>query len=139
MSTNRRLIEDFYYKVWNAGDEKTAHRILAPHLAFRGSTGPSKSGVAEFLDYVRLIRNALGNYECVIDELVTEGDRSFAKMIFRGIHVGTLFGVEPTGQQIEWAGAALFRIHDAQISHIWVLGDVDSLKNQLGLVEEISP
>ena len=136
---NRRLVEDFYFRVWNAGDEETARRILAPELEFRGSTGPSKSGVDQFLDYVRLIRGALDEYRCVIEELVTEGDRSFARMRFQGRHTGRFFGVEPTGRPVAWAGAALFRIADGRIRSIWVLGDVDGLKQQLGLAEPTPP
>src|SRR5262249_4553551 len=107
---NRSLVEEFYGKVWNQGDEEVARRILSSDLRFRGSTGPVKSGVEEFLGYVRLIRGALSRYECVIEELVSEGERSFARMLFRGIHTGRFFGVAPTGREIAWAGAALFGI-----------------------------
>src|SRR5262249_32601689 len=100
---NRNLVEDFYFKVWNQGDEDVARRILAPDLQFRGSTGPMKSGVDDFLGYVRLIRGVLSRYECVIEELVTEGDRTFAKMLFRGVHTGRFFGVAPTGREVGWA------------------------------------
>jgi predicted ester cyclase len=118
-------VEEFYFKVWNLGDEEVARRILAPELQFRSSTGPTRAGVEEFLSYVRLIRTALSDYECVIEDFVSEGDRSFAKMLFRGIHTGRFFGVAPTGRQISWVGAALFRFREGRIGAIWVWGDVD--------------
>jgi steroid delta-isomerase-like uncharacterized protein len=139
LSVNRSLVEDFYFKVWNRCDEECARRILASDLQFRGSTGPTKSGIEDFLAYVRLIRRALSEYECVIEDMVTEDDRSFAKMLFRGRHVERFFGVDPTGREITWAGAALFQIRERRISSIWVLGDVDGLKRQLGLAEQIHP
>ena len=136
----RQLIEDFYYKIWNTGDEETAHRILASDLTFRGSTGAVKSGVPQFLDYVRLIRTALSEYECVIDTIVSEeGQQSFAKMLFRGRFTGEFFGVTPSGEIVEWAGAALFHFEDGKINSLWVLGDVDNLKVQLGLAKTIAP
>jgi steroid delta-isomerase-like uncharacterized protein len=139
MDSNQKLIEDFYNKIWNSGDETTAHRILAPNFRFRGSTGPTKSGVEEFLDYVRLIRDALSEYDCVIETIVTENQQSFAKMLFRGRHTGQFFGVAPSGRVIEWAGAALFHFERGQIDALWVLGDVDHLKSQLGLSKQIAP
>jgi predicted ester cyclase len=139
MPESTALIEDFYYEVWNRGDEEVARRILAPDLAFRASTGPVRSGVGQFIDYVRLIRGALSHYECVIEDLVTEDDRAFAKMLFRGRHTGRFFGVDPTGREIAWAGAALFRVAGGKIASIWVLGDVDGLKTQLGLARPVAP
>jgi steroid delta-isomerase-like uncharacterized protein len=139
LPANRSLVEEFYFKVWNRGDEGAARRILAPDLRFRSSTGPTKTGVEEFLSYVRLIRSALSDYECLIEDLVSDGDRSFAKMLFRGIHTGQFFGVAPTGREVSWAGAALFCFRDGRIWNIWVLGDVDGLKRQLGLAQEIAP
>ncbi len=139
MKTNRKLVEDFYYKIWNEGNEVIAHKILSPTLKFRGSTGPIKNGIDDFLDYVRLIRKALGDYECIIDSLVTEGEKTFAKMTFRGKHIGLFFGVEPTKRMIAWDGAALFCIRDNQICNIWVLGDIDNLKQQLGLADKTPP
>jgi predicted ester cyclase len=136
---NRSLVEAFYYQVWNRGDEDAARRILAPNLEFRGSTGPSTIGMEGFLDYVRLVRGALADYQCVIEDLVIEGERSFAKLLFRGRHTGRFFGVDPTGHEVAWAGAALFHLHDARIRSVWVLGDVDRLKVQLGLAEQVAP
>ncbi|HTN51519.1 MAG TPA: ester cyclase [Anaeromyxobacter sp.] len=135
----RALVEAFYARIWNAGDEEAARRILAPDLEFRGSTGPARTGVDGFLGYVRLIRGALAGYECVIEELVVEGERAFAKMLFRGRHAGTFFGVAPTGRAVAWAGAALFRFQAGRIRAVWVLGDVDGLKQQLGLAVPVAP
>jgi predicted ester cyclase len=137
--SHRILIEDFYYRVWNRGEEEVARQILASDLRFRGSTGPIRSGVEDFLSYVRLIRGALSCYECVIEDLVMEGDRVFAKMLFKGRHTGTFFGVAPSEREISWAGAALFHIAQNRIHSIWVLGDVDSLKQQLGLAALVAP
>ncbi len=49
----QRLVETFYFDVWNRGDEEAARRILSSDLEFRGSTGPTKRGVDQFLGYDR--------------------------------------------------------------------------------------
>ncbi len=133
------MVEEFYARIWDAGDEGAAHRLLAPDLRFRGSTGVGLEGVGAFLDYVRLIRRALAGYRCCIEEVVVEGDRAFARMRFAGRHVGTFLGVAPTGRRLQWAGAALFRVEGDRIRSVWVLGDVDGLKQQLGLAESVAP
>jgi predicted ester cyclase len=53
-------------------------------------------------------------------------------MSFTGRHQGPFFGVPATGNAIQWAGAAFFTTDGRQITELWVLGDVDAVKRQLG-------
>ena len=133
MASARQLVERFYYDVWNQADENVARLILAPAFRFRASLGPEKRGPEGFIEYLRLIHAALADYTCEIEDLVEETYRAAARMRFSGRHRGTLFGVEATGRQIAWSGAAFFETNDNQITALWVLGDIDSVKQQLGL------
>jgi predicted ester cyclase len=105
----------------------------------QGLHGADEAGGEQFVEYVRLIRGALSGYECVIEEAVVEPPRLFAKMLFRGTHTGPFLGVPPTGRAVSWAGAALFTVAESRICRVWVLGDVDALKQQLALAESIPP
>ena len=80
---------------------------------------------------MRDVHRALGDYRCIIDELVTDGDRAAARMRFTGKHRAEFLGVAATGRQITWAGAAFFRIEGGRISDLWVLGDVVALRRQM--------
>lgn len=133
MLTPRELVESFYADVWNQKDEAQARRILAPELEFRGSLDDVRKGVDGFLDYARSIHAALEGFTCTIRETMAEGNRVAARMLFHGTHKGKMFGVAATGKRIEWAGAAFFDIRDGRIHRIWVLGDVDGVKKQLGV------
>jgi steroid delta-isomerase-like uncharacterized protein len=128
------LVERFYNDVWNRRDAQTAHRILAEDFRFRGSLGPEKRGISDFLGYVEAVHTALAEYTCVIEDLIHTQDRVAARMVFRGVHQAEFFGVPATGRKIEWAGAAFFTIHGEKLAALWVLGDVDSVKQQLGAV-----
>jgi predicted ester cyclase len=66
-----------------------------------------------------------------VEETVSEGDRSFARLTYRGTHRGDIFGIAPTGRRVEYAGAALFRFQGSCIAEVWVLGDVYGLLQQL--------
>lgn len=133
MSTDpATLVRRFYAEIWNRGDEAAAAGILAEDLRFRGSLGSERRGRDGFLAYVREVRGALGGYTCEIESLIVEGDRAAARMRFFGTHRAPFFGVEATGREIVWAGAAFFRIQAERIAEIWVLGDIDGVKAQLG-------
>jgi predicted ester cyclase len=48
-------------------------------------------------------------------------------------HDGTLFDHEATGRRIEYAGVAMFTMVDNRITKVWVLGDRQSLLEQIGV------
>lgn len=137
-ATPKELVERFYYQVWNNQDEQVAREILAKDFRFRGSLGPEKFGQEGFLDYMKSIHAALADYQCIIEDLVTTDSRATARMIFKGRHQATFFGIEATGKEIKWAGAAFFTVKDGRLAELWVLGDVDSVKQQLGKDSSVS-
>ena len=105
----RTLVERFYAEIWNRGDEAVARAILAPDFRFRGSLGVTADDVDGFLAYVRSVRAALGDYRCIIDDMIVDGDsRAAARMTFTGVHRGELLGVAATGRTVSWSGAAFF-------------------------------
>lgn len=126
------LVRRFYADVWNRGDEAAATEIIADDFRFRGSLGPEKRSREGFLEYVREVRAALGGYECLIEEMVARGDRAAARMTFRGKHRAPFFGVEATGREVVWSGAAFFSADRGRLAALWVLGDIDAVKAQLG-------
>ena len=126
------LIGRFYDEVWNRGREQVAQEILAPSFRFRGSLGPEARGPDEFIGYTRSVHAAVAEFTCAVEELIVDGPRAAARMTFSGRHRGVLFGVAPTGRYLSWSGAAFFSSTDGRISELFVLGDVDDLKRQLG-------
>ncbi len=130
------LVERFYHEVWNQADEAVAREILHPDFRFRASLGPARLGPEGFIAYMRSVHAALADYRCEIQELLTTERGAAAKMRFVGRHQAPFFGVEATGQEIEWAGAAFFKTDGARITELWVLGDIDAVKRQLGAAME---
>lgn len=133
-----QLIERFYHEAWNRADEAVAREILHPEFRFRASLGPERLGPEGFVAYMRSVHAALADYRCEIQEIVESGDKreAAAKMRFAGYHQAPFFGVEATGKEVEWAGAAFFKTDGERITELWVLGDIDAVKRQLGAAAE---
>lgn len=133
-----QLIKHFYHEVWNRADEGVAREILHPKFRFRASLGPERLGPEGFIAYMRSVHAALADYRCEIQEIVTSGDKreAAAKMRFVGRHQAPFFGVKATGREVEWAGAAFFKTDGERITELWVLGDIDAVKRQLGAAAE---
>ena len=122
-----KLIQQFYDRIWNAGDLEAVGDLLSDDFLFRGSLGSESKGREDFTDYVRSVRGSLSNYRCEILECVTENEQAFAKMRFSGVHTGQFRGYTPTGLPVHWLGAALFRFAEDSVAELWVLGDLTGL------------
>ena len=85
-----------------------------------------------FCEYMSRVRSAFPDFHNKIEQLVAEGDRVAARLQYTGTHRGEIFGVQPSGVSISYAGAAFFRIAGNRVAEGWVLGDLVSLTQQLG-------
>ena len=129
--TPRQAVEAFYDRVWNRGDKAAIPELIHDDFTFRGSLGPTMTGHAAFSTYVDGVTEALADYRCTILDVVSEGERAFARMRFEGIHRAPFLGFAPTGRRLAWAGAALFSLKSDKIVDLWVLGDLQGLREQL--------
>jgi predicted ester cyclase len=127
------LVRRFYSEVWNQRSEAVAREILHPEFQFRGSLDAVRTGPEGFISYMHAVHDALGDYTCDLMELVETEEKAVGKLRFHGVHRAPFFGVDATGKTLEWAGAAFFTRRDNQIGSLWVLGDIDALKTQLGI------
>lgn len=128
---NAALVRRFYGEMWNRFDHAMIPELLDVDFAFRGSLGTETRGHAEFAGYMDAIRAAFPDFCNEIVEMVSEGDRVFARLRYTGTHRGEILGIAATGKRIEYAGAALFTIRGGKIASAWVLGDVYGLLRQL--------
>lgn len=124
-------VRKFYEVLWDKHDTGAVFSVLHEDFIFRGSLGQVKHGHDGFIEYVDMVHNALGEYKCIIEELVSEDDKVFAKMTFTGMHRGEFMGYAPTERRVSWTGCALFTFKGELIADLWVLGDLVSLHEQL--------
>ncbi|MBI2889407.1 MAG: ester cyclase [Nitrospirae bacterium] len=130
-SRNVRLIETWYYRMWNRWDKSAFEEILTPDIAFRGSLGQVKRGYEGLSEYMDFIRTAFPDFTNRIEDIISEGEKAFARLTYIGTHAGELFGVAPTHQEVTYAGAGVFSFEGEKIREVWVLGDIHGLLRQL--------
>ena len=131
MNLLRAQLERFYRDLWDNRDTAAIPEVLHPDFTFRGSLGQEKRGHGGFAQYVDVVHEALGDYKCVIDDLLVESPKAFARMTFTGMHRAPFMGYSPTGKRISWVGAALFTFRENKIADVWVLGDLRGLEDRL--------
>lgn len=127
------LIESFYHQVWNTSDHDRAREILHLDFDFRGSLGPVHKGPEGFIQYMKDLQAGLPDFRCDIVDIIAQDNKAAARMAFSGTHGGPFYGVPGTQKRIQWSGAAFFQSDGHQLTALWVLGDIDAVKKQLGL------
>ena len=136
---NKHLIRRYYEEMWNPWNFAACEELLSPEIVFYGSLGVATKGIPAFREYMKTVRDAFPDFHNTIEELVSEDDKIVARLTFRGTHRGEIFGVAPTGRKISYAGAAFFKIENGKVAEGWVLGDRQSLLQQLGAPPIASP
>ena len=129
---NEKIVERFYHELWNRWDLGVADEILAEGVRFRGTLGSTLEGREAFKGYVGTMRAAFPDWHNHIDEIISCGERVATRMTWSGTYEGKLMDVGPTGAQVEYVGAAIFRLADGLIGEAWVVGDTQELWRALG-------
>ena len=93
----KEQVRKFYRVLWDAHDRDAIPSVLHDDFTFRGSLGDERRGHKGFAAYVDEVHSALKDYRCVIEVLVEDGAKVFAKMSFGGIHRGRFMGYKPSG------------------------------------------
>jgi steroid delta-isomerase-like uncharacterized protein len=128
---NKELVKAYYEELWNNQDKSYIDKILADDIAFHGSLDVNTNGKKEFEEYMDMILSAIPNLYHGIELMVAEGNTVVVRAIYNGTHSGKLFNYEPTNNRIQYNGASFFTIKDSKIKSIWVLGDLNSLYQQV--------
>lgn len=113
-------------------DDAAVEGVLSPDFTFRGSLGTETSGVKEWRAYRDSIRAGAADFHNEIVALVVEDDQAAARLLYSGTHTGPLLGIEATGRDFSYAGAAFFHASSEKLTDAWVLGDIAGLIRLIG-------
>ncbi len=128
---HKDLVRVFYEEVVSKADTKRVEEFCHPDLTFRSSLGHFKSGAEGFCDFLESLGNGLDNFQCTIDDIISERNKVSARLTFSGRHKGDLMLFPATGTHVSWEGVAMITFKSGKIIDIWTLGDVRSLLSQL--------
>jgi glyoxylase-like metal-dependent hydrolase (beta-lactamase superfamily II)/predicted ester cyclase len=127
-------VVDDYFAALARRDVEAMAELWAPdgdeHIAGQvDAVGPG--GVRE---YFTEFFGAFPDFALEVRSTVTEGERSAVHWTAVGTHLGTLWGVEPTGARVTFEGIDLLQVRDGLIVRNDAVADTLSIARQLGLV-----
>jgi predicted ester cyclase len=123
-----------YDTFWNTGDEALERAALAPNFVDNTLPTGRPQGVAGPLAASKLIRLAIPDIRCEIEQMIVAGDRVVAHLRFRGHFTGRFGEVRGQGQTIDFIATDIYRVADGRVAENWHIEDNLTLQQQLGLV-----
>ena len=90
-------------------------------------------GLDGYLTMMKETYAALPDFHVTLEDQFATDDRVVCRWRMSGTHRGDLYGVPPTGKQIEWTGVSLWEFDGGKARRGWIYSDVTGLMGQLGL------
>lgn len=99
------------------------------------SGGNEVSGIDAVVEYSWRQLDAFPDLTETVETVVAEDDVVAVRLRLTGTHRGELFGIEPTGNAVDVASMALFRIEDGELAEMWNHPDTYRILDQLGVLD----
>jgi predicted ester cyclase len=112
---NKQLVRDFYESI-EKEDYNTTAKYCHEDFTFYLQVDEPIKGAEGFVKSEKKNFDAFKGFTFKIHELICEGDKVAAYLIFDGKHTSaTIFNIEPTGNQVRFSLFMLLTIKDGKI------------------------
>jgi predicted ester cyclase len=123
-----------YDTFWSSGDEALARAALAENFIDNTLPIGRPQGIAGPIAASKMIRRAIPDLRCEIEQMIMAGDRVVAHLRFRGHFTGRFRQIQGQGQTIDFIATDIYRVADGRIAENWHIEDNLTLQQQLGLI-----
>ena len=127
---NSKIVAGFIEQIWNNRNFEKLSEFM--HSDFQDhSLPPTLSPDAEGMKKWILGTGISFEHKTIIEEQVTEGDKSILKIRMEMKHIGLWRGIEATETELKTVGYRYYRLKDGKIIEHWALIDGQAIENQV--------
>lgn len=132
-SPNKAVLRPFY-AAFNTGRVDELDTVF--DAAWRDNTLPPgrAPGLAGIKQAVLFLRSIVPDLSCRVEDLLADGDKVVARVVFEGTNLGGFPGVGPNGAAVSFIAFDVHHLRDGRVFESWHLEDNLTLMVQLGVV-----
>ena len=132
---NKAIVRRFYEEVMNRGNVHLLDEIMVPDFRDHGETlFGSPEGRATLKLGIIATHNILSDLNVQLHDIMAEGEMVGVRGTMRCTQQRPFLGVAASGNELSWAGLAMFRVVNGKIVERWFNSDSLSIVQQLGIV-----
>jgi predicted ester cyclase len=133
LNENKALVRRAHEDVWSRGDLSAIDEIWASDFVGHPPLGPDMIGPDALREHVQMHRSRFPDWREEVTEILAEGDLVASSWISTGTDTGGFRGDSATGGTVRIRETGFYRIVNGRIVEQWVLADIFSMQQQLGL------
>lgn len=127
---NSIIVQNFIEQIWNNKAFQKFDNFFHPGFkdhSLPPAFSPDREGMKKWI----IETGKSFEHNTIIEEQVTEGDKSIVKIRMNLKHTGIWRDMQPTGKYVHAIGYRYFKLKDGKIIGHWGLIDGQGLENQL--------
>jgi steroid delta-isomerase-like uncharacterized protein len=134
---NKEKVRRFLEEAFNEGNLGGADEIFASDYVLHDPSNPEEiRGPEGIKQFVQMYRSAFPDSHITVEDQIAEGDEVVTRWTGRGTHQGELFGIPPSGNQVEVSGITISRFEGGKFAEDWTNSDTLGLMQQIGAIPE---
>ena len=132
MKTNEELFKIFIEEGFSKGDVTVFDRFASPDFVEHqhGFISPNAEGVKKA---IKSLHFSFPDFSLTIEDLISNGDKVWGRMIGRGTHKKQFGPLPPTNKKFEITVIDIMRFKDQKLIEHWGVPDRLALMEQLGM------
>jgi predicted ester cyclase len=126
---NKQLYCDYIENVFNKRQPSVADRYVVVDFVEHNPNLPQ--GLAGKKQFVASLLAGFSDYHGEVQDVVAEGDKLVARVLWTGTQDGPFLGLSPSGNKLRFSTADFFRVDQGKLAEHWDV--VDSLPRAVAL------
>ena len=128
---NKQVMIRHVEEIWNGKNLDAADELFHPQAVT--PYAPLPPGPQGCKVIAGMFHTAFPDFHMTVEDILAEGDLVGARFRQTGTQQGELFGIPPTGKQVDFEEMAVVQIADGKIVSTWFETDLLTMMQQLGV------
>jgi predicted ester cyclase len=134
MSKAKENLTRIVMEAFSEGRLEVLDEVLTPDFVNHAAPPGLDRGIEGVKQVIRMERAGFPDLRYEVVQEIEEGDLVVQHCRVSGTHLGTIFGVEPTGRRVQWKEIHIGRMRDDLAAEHWACNDMHSVWVQIGRV-----